>query len=155
ALTRPLTRIEARWLVHALPFFAFIIYMSQVFYLKTGDEKLLLAQEARAGQAPASFHVVIELEIVQAMSYLAMSWIALRRYGRKMEGYFSDLTRIDLRWLSIMVMAHAAVWSIVLVNSLLRMAGIEPRVLQTLSQAVQLASVVVLFLTGYVSLWQP
>jgi AraC-like DNA-binding protein len=155
ALTRPLDRVEARWLAHALPFLAFVIYMSQVFYLKPGDEKIRIAHEAIAGKAPLSYQIVTVLEIVQAMSYLAMSWVALRRYGRKMAGYFSDLTRVDLRWLSIMVLAHAGVWSIVLVSNALRMVGIEAQVLRTLGHAVQLSGAVVLFLTGYISLWQP
>jgi AraC-like DNA-binding protein len=155
ALTRPLARIESRWLVHALPFLAFIIYMSQAFYLKAGEEKLALAREAMAGTAPFSFYFVNVLEIVQAISYLVASWLALRRYGRKMESYFSDLTRIDLRWLSIMVIAHAGVWSIVLVNNSPRMIGIDLQLVRTFSQAVQLGSVMVLFLTGYISLWQP
>jgi AraC-like DNA-binding protein len=155
ALTRPLERIEARWLVHALPFVAYVFYMAQVFYLKTGDEKMALARGVMAGRAPASFHVVSALEMVQAMAYLAMSWMALRRYGRKIAGYFSDLTRIDLRWLRGMVIAHVAVWSIVIVSTVVRAMGVWLDVLQTLSQAVQLGSVAVLFLTGYVSLWQP
>jgi AraC-like DNA-binding protein len=155
ALTRPLERIEARWLVHALPFVAYIVYMGQVFYLKTGDEKVAMAQGVWAGRAPASFHIVSALEVVQAMAYLAMSWIALRRYGRKIAGYYSDLTRIDLRWLRSMVIAHMGVWSIVIVSGAVRAVGVRLDVLQTFSQAVQIGSAAVLFLTGYVSLWQP
>ncbi len=155
ALTRPLERIAARWLVHSLPFWAYLIYMSQVFYPKPGDEKIRLAHDAMIGVAPLSHHIVVVLEIAQAISYLTMSWLELRRYGRKMTGYFSDLTRVDLRWLSIMVMAHAGVWSIVLLSNLVRVIGFEVQVVKTLGNAVQLGSAVVLFLMGYISLWQP
>jgi len=155
ALTRPAARFEPRWLVHGLPFAAYVLYMSQLFYLKGGAEKLALVQAYLAGQAPPSLQLVELLQPIQAMSYLLVSWLALRRYSRKIEGYFSDLARINLRWLMAMVVAHAAVWSIVTVNAALRAAGIAPASLQGFSHAIQVGSVLVVFLTGYVSLWQP
>lgn len=39
-LTRPLARLEARWLVHGLPFAAYVLYALQVFHLKAGGEKI-------------------------------------------------------------------------------------------------------------------
>jgi hypothetical protein len=47
ALTRPVLRFDPRWLGHALPFVADVLYMAQAFYLKTGAEKIALA---RAGE---------------------------------------------------------------------------------------------------------
>jgi AraC-like DNA-binding protein len=155
ALTRPFVRFEARWLVHGLPFVAFVIYMTQAFYLKGGAEKIVIARDSMQGRAPISYYIVIALELVQAISYLLISWLTLRRYGKKMQGYFSDLTRMDLRWLSIIVMAHIGVWSIVILSNLLRMAGVEHAVLRSFGPAIRLAGALVMFLTGYVSVWQP
>lgn len=155
ALTRPAARFEARWLVHGLPFAAYVLFLLPGFYLKSGAEKLSLAQAYLAGQVPAALRFFEIVRLVQAMSYLFASWLALRRYGRKMEGWFSDLARIDLRWLMAMVLAHAAVWSIVIVAGVLRMAGFTPASLRGLEQAIQVGSALVVFATGYVSLWQP
>jgi len=155
ALTRPAARFEARWLVHGLPFAVDVLYTSQIFYLRSGTEKLALVEAYRAGQIPPSLRLVEVLLVVQAMSYLVASFFALRRYARKIEGYFSDLARIDLRWLMAMVLAHATVWSIVTATTLLRTAGFAPASLEGFSQAIQLGSAAVVFLTGYMSLWQP
>lgn len=152
SLTRPVTRVDPRWLAHALPFVADVLYMGQAFYLKSGDEKLALARLAARPEAPISLQVVATLEVVQALVYLLLTWRALERYGRKMQGYFSDLTRIDLRWLKALVLAHLGVWSVVLVSTVLRMVG-HPA--GGLGPVVQLGGSFAIFLTGYVSLWQP
>lgn len=155
ALTRPASRFEAHWLLHGLPFAADVLVMLPAFYLKSGPEKLAIAGAYLAGQAAPAKHVLEAVQLVQAMSYLIASWIALRRYARKMEGWFSDLARIDLRWLRSMVLAHAVVWSVVILSGVLRAAGFAPASLRSLEQAVQIGSAVIVFATGYVSLWQP
>jgi len=155
ALTRPAARFEPRWFVHGLPFAADVLYLLQGFYLKSGSEKLALAQAYLAGQIPPPLRFFRGLLLIQAMGYLLASWLALRRYARKIEGYFSDLARIDLRWLMAMVLAHALVWSIVIVSRLLEAAGFARATLQGFEQAIQIGSALVVFLTGYVSLWQP
>lgn len=152
ALTRPFTRPDPRWLAHALPFAGKAIYMARVFYFEAPPVKLALARAANAGEVPASFRVVAALEIVQALTYIGLAWGALARYDRKVHGYFSDLTRIDLRWLRILVAANAAAWSVVLATTALRWLGAAPAALDAL---VDVASALVVFLTGYVSLWQP
>ncbi len=152
ALTRPVTRPDPRWLVHALPFVGDVLYLAQVFYFEEPDVKLALARATVSGQLPASFHVVSALEVVQALTYIGLAWGALARYERKIHGYFSDVTHIDLRWLRVLVAAHATVWSVVLVTAVLRWLGAAPAAPLHL---VQLASALAIFLTGYVSLWQP
>lgn len=155
ALTRPAARFEARWLFHGLPFAANVLFLLQGFYLRPGPEKLALAQAHLAGHGSPALRYFAFVQAVQAIGYLLASWVALRRYTRKIESYFSDVERIDLRWLMGMVLAHAAVWSIVIAGLVLRAAGFAPALLQGLSQAIQVGSALVVFATGYVSLWQP
>jgi AraC-like DNA-binding protein len=126
--------------------------MTQAFYLKGGEEKVALARATSAGIAPISLSVVNTLEVLQAFVYLFLTWRALEHYGKKIHGYFSDLAGIDLRWLRGLVLAHGAVWSVVLVAVVLRWAGHAPAALRPL---VPLGSSFVIFLTGWVSLWQP
>ncbi len=155
ALTRPAARFEARWLFHGLPFAADVLFLLQGFYLRSGPEKLALAHAHLAGHGPPALRFFEIVQTVQATAYLFASWAALRRYARKIEGYFSDVERINLRWLMGMVLAHAAVWSIVIAGRVLETVGVEPGALRGLSQAVQVGSALVVFATGYVSLWQP
>jgi len=155
ALTRPAARFEARWLFHGLPFAAAVLFLLQGFYLKSGPEKLALAHAHLAGHGAPAMRFLGVFQTVQATAYLLGSWVVLRRYAHKIQGYFSDVERIDLRWLTWMVLAHAAVWSIVIASQLLGTAGVAPASLQGLSQAVQVGSALVVFATGYMSLWQP
>ncbi len=155
ALTAPARRFEPRWLLHGLPFAAQVLYLLQGFYLKDGPAKLALAQAYLAGQAPWGLRAFKLLLLAQAPAYLAASWLSLRRYRGKMEGYFSDLARIDLRWLTAMVLAHGGVWSVVIAGGLLQAAGAAPAGLRSFAGAIQVGSALVVFLTGYVSLWQP
>jgi AraC-like DNA-binding protein len=155
ALTRPAARFEPRWLVHGLPFAAEVLYLLPAFYLKSGAEKLSVAQAFLAGQIPTPLRLFRVVLLLQAVGYLLVSWLALRRYARKIEGYFSDLARIDLRWLMAMVLSNAAVWSIVIASGLLNLAGYAPAALRGFAQAIQVGSALVVFLIGYVSLWQP
>jgi AraC-like DNA-binding protein len=152
ALTRPVTRPDPRWLVHALPFAGDALYMAQLFYFEAPAVKLAMARAAALGEAPASFHLLAALGVVQALTYIGLAWGALARYGRKVHGYFSDLTKIDLRWLRALIAANAAVWSVVLVTNALRWLGAAP---VALGPVVQVASAIAIFVTGYVSLWQP
>jgi AraC-like DNA-binding protein len=152
ALTRPLVRFDPRWLMHGLPFAGDVLFMAQAFYLKGGDEKLALARATHAGSAPMPLQIVVALEVTQALVYLFLTWHALERYGAKMRGFYSDLARIDLRWLKALVLAHIGVWSVVLVRNLPVWTDSGR---SHLGAAVQLGSSFVVFLTGYVSLWQP
>jgi len=152
ALTRPVTRPDPRWLAHALFFAGKALFMAQVFYFEAPAVKLALARSANTGEVPVSFRIVAALEVVQALTYIGLAWGALGRYDRKVHGYFSDLTRIDLRWLRVLVAANAAVWSVVLATTALRWLGAAPAALGAL---VDVASALAVFVTGYVSLWQP
>jgi AraC-like DNA-binding protein len=151
ALTRPAERFDPGWAVHALPFAGDVLYMAQGFYLKAPDEKIAIARASDVGQVALSFHVVGFLEVVVALAYLALAWRALEQYGLKMRGYFSDLAGIDLRWLKGLVVAHAVVWCVVLGATVLR-AMHQPN---ALGLAVGVGSSLAIFLTGYISVWQP
>src|SRR5512147_2769794 len=98
ALTRPAARFEARWLFHGLPFAANVLFLLQGFYLKSGPEKLAIAQAYLAGHGSPALRFFEVVQTVQAVGYLFASWVALRRYTRRIEGYFSAVERIDLRW---------------------------------------------------------
>jgi len=154
ALTRPMTRLEPRQLVHALPFAAYLIYMAQGFYFQSAEEKRALIEAVLAGEGPASAHFMDAVLVVQAISYLAACFVVLCRYRRRMEGYFSDLYRIDLRWLTILVVAHAAVWGIVLVHVLITALGMHVRGAEALRPAMAIGSALLVFVIGYISLWQ-
>jgi AraC-like DNA-binding protein len=154
ALTRPLRRLDARQLVHGVPFVAYTIFMTLAFYSKSGAEKTALAQEVLAGGGPTSVFVMDAVQIAQALAYLGASFAVLRRYRRRIEQFYSDLHRIDLRWLTILVGAHTAVWSIVAAHFVLRVLEVDVRALDALRPAVAIGSALFIFVVGYISLWQ-
>src|SRR4051812_1182008 len=118
ALTRPAARFDPRWLVHGLLFAADSLWWLSWFLVRPGAEKMALAQAYTDGRIAPPWPIRLHdlLLLVQAILYILASWLALRAYSRRIEGFFSDLARIDLRWLKAMVMAHGAVWSIVIVS---------------------------------------
>ncbi len=154
ALTRPLTRLEPRQLVHAVPFLADLLFMLLAFYFQSPERKLALATDALAGHGSLSLRIMDGVQVVQAVAYLSASFVVLRRYRGRIEGYFSDLHRIDLRWLTILVGAHAAVWSLVLVNFAIHLAAPALAAEEGLRSAIMIGSTLFVFLIGYISLWQ-
>ena len=155
ALTRPLSRLHPRQLVHALPFVANVIFMMQGFFFLGAEEKLAVAKAVMAGGGGTSVLIMDGLQVVQAIAYLVASFVALRHYKHRIEGFFSDLQRIDLRWLTVLIGAHASVWCLVLVHFALKVLQVDTSGMDFIRPAIQMGSALFIFLVGYISLWQP
>ncbi|MCA9544518.1 MAG: helix-turn-helix transcriptional regulator [Myxococcales bacterium] len=153
ALTRPIERFDPRWLVHALPFLAYLAYMTQAFYSQPADRKLALMDAHLRGDIQPGMHAFLVLQVLQAVGYLSVALVALRRHARRMAGYYSELSHIDLRWLMAVVAVNAFTWGVV---ALQYAAAILTDVRgNTAEPLVQLLSAGFVFLIGYLFLWQP
>lgn len=152
ALTRPAFRLSAADVVHLAPFAAYVIYMAQVFFLHGAERKLQLIAEYLRGEAPFGVTVFDWIEVLQALGYVACCFAVLRDHRRKMQGYYSELSELDLQWLRRTIIAHAAVWSVVLAR--VAAEAVVGQVIRIGGPAIQLGSALVIFLTGYISLSQ-
>lgn len=152
ALTRPVERFDARWLAHTLPFLAILLFFALTFYFQPPETKLALARASDTGTGSPALHVFGLLGAAQAFVYVALAWRELERYGAKMRAWYSDLYRVDLRWLRALLGVNAIVWTLVLAVAVLRMVFRGPAFV---GGAVQLASALAIFVTGYIGLWQP
>lgn len=155
ALTEPRERLHPRTLVHGLPFVGNLLFMAQGYYFLPGHEKLRIAQQFLAGDIPLPVRVMQAGLVVQAAAYLTATIVALRRYGVRIRDYFSDIHRIELRWLTLIVYGNAAVWCVVALATSLQLMQLQVAVVNVLRPIVQLGSAAMVFLIGYISLWQP
>ncbi len=151
ALTRPAERFDPRWLAHGLPLLGHLVFMTLAFYMQDAETKLALARAADAGNAGPVAHVLSSILALQAFVYLGLSWRELERYRVKMQGFFGDLHRVELRWLRALVAANGAVWVVVLGGTIARMLG---HGVPALGAIVPIGSTAVLFLIGYASVFQ-
>lgn len=155
ALTRPLERLSLRDLVHGVPCLAFVVFMAQVFYFQSGEQKLELIRAHIRGDLHPGMVVFNIVQIIQAIAYLFAAHRDLRGHKQRMEGYYSDLSAIDLRWLATIVLCNALVWSIVAVQNVAEMLPGYGGWFTKLDSLVQVGSALFIFLIGYIFLWQP
>jgi AraC-like DNA-binding protein len=155
ALTRPLQRLQLRDLVHGLPWLAFVLFMVQAFYLHSGEEKLELIRAHVRGDLHPGMVVFNAVQVTQAVAYLFAAHRELQRHKQRMEGYYSNLSAIDLRWLQIIVLCNAVVWSVVAVQNVAEMLPGYTGWFAALDSVVQVGSALFIFLIGYIFLWQP
>lgn len=155
ALTRPLERLSPRDVVHGLPCLAFVVFMLQAFYLHSGEQKLELIRAHMRGDLHPGMVVFNVVQIIQAIAYLFTAHRELQRHKQRMEGYYSDLSAIDLRWLAAIILCNALVWSIVAVQDVAEMLPGYGGWFAKLDSVVQVGSALFIFLIGYIFLWQP
>lgn len=155
ALTRPLDRLGAGVWLHALPCLAFTAFMADAFYFQSAEVKLALARAHVAGDITTGTALFNGVRVTQAVVYLAAAHRALIRHKRRMEGYYSDLSSVDLRWLSTIVLGNALIWSLVAAQDIAEALSWHAAWAPALDRAVQVGSALFVFLIGYVFLGQP
>jgi AraC-like DNA-binding protein len=155
ALTRPLDRLDARVWLHALPCLAFTAFMANAFYFQSAEVKLEMARAHVAGNITTGTALFNGVRVAQAVAYLAAAYRALGRHARRMQGYYSDLSRVDLRWLSTIVLCNALIWSLVAAQDIAEALSWHVQWASALDRAVQVGSALFIFLIGYIFLGQP
>lgn len=99
-------------IIHFLPPLAAYIYLIQFFLLPT-DEKIYVYQNSGLGYEKFMTSLIIGI-IVLGIAYQIWSVILLNHHKKKIENQFSDIEKIDLNWLRILVWGMGVIWLIVL-----------------------------------------
>lgn len=90
-------------LAHFGPFF--LLSLSLIpFYLLPGQDKLGIFQEA-SGPWAAYFRMVAPLKLAHAVAYLWLTFRLIRAYRIRIRDSFSSVERINLAWLSRLILA--------------------------------------------------
>jgi len=104
--------------LYLVPTLLYCIYMSVIFYLLDSPEKLhFLALEQRA-KAPSAHHVMEAIREGLRVFFGVLCLIDIRRARNDLRERFSNIEKIDIGWLSILVVAFTAVrgWILIVVS---------------------------------------
>ncbi len=103
-----------RWalLLHLLPAALMYMYLMTFFSLQT-DEKIAVYRNMGAGYE--GFILVRYYAIaISGVAYVIVSLLLLRRHRKNVRESFSDLGKVDLRWLQILTYGLGGIWLLVL-----------------------------------------
>lgn len=104
--------------LYLLPTFIYFIYMSVVFYsLDSADKVQFLALEQNA-DAPSTQHGIAAVREGLRVFFGVLCLIDIRRARNELRDRFSNIEKIDIGWLSILVVAFTAVrvWILLVVS---------------------------------------
>ncbi len=104
---------------HLLPFVLYNLAMLP-FYSQTAAYKLHYDQEVLAGGAPWAAMVALVAKTLAIPVYLVWTLILLRNHRRNIARYFSDIEKIDLRWLQYLVWSMVGVWGFALLSAVIK-----------------------------------
>ena len=112
SLTNQLPKNKSILLLHLLPAATAYIYLIPFFMLPS-DEKVLVYENQGAG-----YEIFLNLlnyaTIISGIAYVTWSLLLLRRHRRNILDKFSDVEKINLRWLQILTWGMGGIWLIVI-----------------------------------------
>ncbi|MDN5215480.1 helix-turn-helix domain-containing protein [Fulvivirgaceae bacterium BMA12] len=112
SLTNLLPKNRSILLLHLLP--AAIAYLYLIsFFMLPSDEKIFVYENQGAG-----YEIFLSLlnyaTIISGIAYVTWSLLLLRRHRRNILDKFSDVEKINLRWLQILTWGMGGIWLIVI-----------------------------------------
>ena len=145
------SRLRPVYLLHSIPYLAFMIYFLFDFYFLSGMEKLNYVHL----QEKDPFTVIILLNIlilVLGPLYIVLSLLRLRKHLREIADSFSYTEGIDLKWLKNVQIGLGFIWFMVLFTNILVKI---PLISDTISENIIYLSVVLaVFFLGYFGIKQ-
>lgn len=99
-------------LLHFIPTTAAYIYLIPYFMLPA-DEKIHIYRNEGLGYETFIIVLTISFSLL-GLAYQVWSIVLLHRHKRKIENRFSNVEKIDLNWLRILVYGMAVIWLVVI-----------------------------------------
>lgn len=100
------------WVLHLLPAIVMYVYLA-TFFILPADQKILVYRNKGAGyelfSAVKSYAVACS-----GICYVVWSAVLLKRHRESIQDRFSDLEKINLRWLQILTFGLGGIWFLVL-----------------------------------------
>jgi len=107
-------------LVHLVPFLLYNLILLP-FYFQSADYKLNYYQEVLTQDPPSEAVVALVAKTLSIPVYLIWTLILLRNHRKNIARYFSDLEKIDLRWLQYLVWSMVAVTVFILMSAIVKL----------------------------------
>ena len=135
-------RLSTRDSLHFLPV-AITVGSTIPMYVLSGPEKVALLQEFVRGNVPTRLIVFDAFKFVSGIAYsVATVWLVLR-HGRVVQNSYSNIDRVNMRWLLWITGAAAAIWVMALVVD------------DTSDDILSLAIAILVYSIGYFGMRQP
>lgn len=100
------------WLAHFIP--ALICYLYLIsFYAMPGEQKLYIIANEGAGYK-IFLNLRFILIIISGITYVLLTILLLRKHQKKIKDNFSDIEKINLKWLQFLNYGLCSIWLIVL-----------------------------------------
>ena len=106
-------------LLHLVPFLLYNLAFIP-FYIQSASYKLHYYQEVLTTEAPLVAIVALFAKSLSIPVYLILTLILLKSHQKNISHYFSNLEKIDLRWLKYLVWSMAAVTVIILISAVVK-----------------------------------
>ena len=119
------------------------------YFLLDGAGKIAMYQRFASGNVPLHIALLEPTKFISGVGYSIATVLYLRRHGREIEDSYSNVARVNLRWLLWLAGAAAATWVLAVV---LEIFGPPQR---TNNDYVALAIAIVIYAIGYMGLRQP
>jgi len=114
ALTGRLPKWKNINLLHFIPFLFFFIYFFD-FFTSSSEEKFAFIDRLKAGEIDVYLKLQYPLMVISALTYLALTFLMLRRHQKNIRGYYSySSERINLHWLRNLLIGMAVIWAVVI-----------------------------------------
>ena len=141
-------RFHRRHSVHFLPVAVVFVVMSP-WYFMSGAEKVALYDRLIAGDVPARMRAIDPTKYISGIGYSIATVLYLRGHRRHIEENYSNVARVNLRWLMWLSGAAGAIW---LLATTLRISDVGQRLRD---DHISLAIAVLVYAIGYLGLRQP
>jgi len=102
------------YLLNLLPFVFCVIDFTFQFYTIPTNEKIEMLQ-TESFKHLFDYPIMIVAMALSSLVYFSWAALMVRRYNRKIKGYFSETTNYDLAWLRVVMIASAIVYTIIYV----------------------------------------
>jgi AraC-like DNA-binding protein len=104
SLTDQYFKFKPIYLFHFLPFVIVFIEHSINIYSLPSELKVYL-DKTEIFKTWIIYPVIVVAVAIVTLGYLFWCWILVRQYYRKIQNYFSEVTRINLKWLRWLIIA--------------------------------------------------
>jgi len=102
-------RFTRRALVHFVPF-AIVFVLAAPLFAMSGPEKIALWERWSVGGVTPPLSTVDPFKYVSGLAYSAVTVFYLRRHRRVVEQSYSNVERVNLRWLLWLTAGTSAIW---------------------------------------------
>ena len=135
---------------HFIPFLIYKIYYLPVFFIPAEELQAIFAQ-IQAGNPP--FHIIFSglLVAVIGVVYTIIALIVFKRYSLKIQNVYSSLDKINLYWLRFFTYAAMFVWSVVFIQNILDVSGLD---VQQFFVLVPVLTSIFVYATGYIGIFK-